>query len=75
MANAKTLAIAKLLSVYVYNNIVSLASGRRAESTIPSTYPTICLCSLGPDFAVIALNNLILLKPKLGRVKVAKAHD
>lgn len=75
LQNAKTILVLRGLGPYIYKNIVKLAQNQPANVAIPSSFPTLCLCSLGPDYALFIMNGMVILNPTLGQKKKELHED
>ena len=75
LQNAKTILTLRSLAPYIYRNIVRLSQGQSVNVAIPSSLPTLCLCSLGPDFALFIMNGMVMLNPTMGQKKNEMHRD
>ena len=75
LKNVKTIPAMKWMAPYIYQNIIAVGTGKQPSAVIPSTLPTVCVVSLGPDYGLMNLNGIISLNNKNGKMKFQVTAD
>lgn len=57
------------MSEFLYKNLVQNALGRRPSHQLPSSINLMCLISLGPNYGIMVMNEMVKADNELGKMK------